>query len=91
MLVDSPTTAVQTKLTRTFVSPPPVANRPFPCGWKSAEYMGAFSACQLTIIGEAFMMGVCSCPSLYGVQAVAEPSSRGTIEQADVKDLEFYD
>jgi hypothetical protein len=42
--------------TRTLLSPPPVANRPLPCGWKSAEYMGAFSACQLTIIGDAFMV-----------------------------------
>lgn len=44
--------------TRTLLSPPAVASRPFPWGSKWAEYMGAFSLCQDTSSGAAFIVGV---------------------------------
>lgn len=44
--------------TRTLLSPPAVARRPFPWGSKWAEYMGAFSLCQDTSSGAAFIVGV---------------------------------
>jgi hypothetical protein len=44
--------------TRTLLSPPAVASRPLPWGSKWAEYMGAFSLCQDTSSGAAFIVGV---------------------------------
>jgi len=45
-----------TKRTLTLLSPPAVARRPLPCGSKWAEYMGAFSLCQDTRSGAAFIV-----------------------------------
>jgi hypothetical protein len=42
--------------TRTLLSPPAVASRPFPWGSKWAEYMGAFSLCHDTSSGAAFIV-----------------------------------
>jgi len=53
----TPHDACQTP-TRTLLSPPAVASRPFPWGSKWAEYMGAFSLCQDTSSGAAFIVGV---------------------------------
>ena len=44
------------KRTLTLLSPPAVARRPLPCGSKCAEYMGAFSLCQDTRSGAAFIV-----------------------------------
>lgn len=44
--------------TRTLLSPPAVASRPLPWGSKWAEYMGAFSLCQDTSNGAAFIVGL---------------------------------
>lgn len=43
------------KLTRTLLSPPEVANLPFPCGSKCAEKIGVPSLCHCTSSGVAFI------------------------------------